>query len=384
LRNPPRILAVDDVPENLEIVQVRLEAEGNEVITATDGDEALARARDSDPDLILLDVMMPKRDGISVLKEFKQDTALSFVPVILLTAKSDTKDVVVGLEAGADDYLTKPFERSALIARVRAMLRIKALHDVVQSQAAKLQQQTEELAQWNRSLEERIAAQVSEIERTNRLRRFLAPQIAELVASADGHDSLLESHRREVTVVFCDLRGFTAFIEIAEPEEVMKVLREYHQALGDLIYRYEGTLERFAGDGILILFNDPVPCADHTERAGRMAIDMRDRIGELTGQWRRRGHTLGFGVGIAVGYATLGRIGFDRRLEYAAVGSVTNLACRLCDEAKSGQILVSQRVFGSLEPHIEAVLVGNLDLRGFHNPVPTYNLVRWCGPDAGA
>ncbi len=381
MRNPPRILAVDDVPENLEIVRVRLEAEGYEVVTATDGDEALARARDSEPDLILLDVMMPKRDGISVLKEFKGDTALSFVPVILLTAKSDTKDVVVGLEAGADDYLTKPFERSALIARVRAMLRIKALHDVVQSQAAKLQQQTEELAQWNRSLEERIAAQVSEIERMNRLRRFLAPQIAELVSSADGHDSLLESHRREVTVVFCDLRGFTAFIEIAEPEEVMKVLGEYHQTLGDLIYRYEGTLERFAGDGILILFNDPVPCADHTERAVRMAIDMRDRVGDLTEQWRKRGHTLGFGVGIAVGYATLGRIGFDRRLEYAAVGSVTNLACRLCDEAKSGQILVSQRVFGSLERQIEAVSVGNLDLRGFHNPVPTYNLVRWCGPE---
>src|SRR5208282_403842 len=181
------------------------------------------------------------------------------------------------------------------------------------------------------------------IERTGRLRRFLAPQIADIIAS-DGLDSLLESHRREVTVVFCDLRGFTPFIEIAEPEEAMEVLREYHQTLGELIYRYEGTLERFAGDGILILFNDPVPCADHTERAARMAIDMRDRVGELTEHWRKRGHTLGFGVGIAVGYATLGRIGFDRRLEYAAVGSVINLACRLCDEAKAGQILVSQRV----------------------------------------
>jgi adenylate cyclase len=376
LRNPPRILAVDDVPENREIVRVRLEAEGYEVVTAADGEEALAKARETEPDLILLDVMMPKLDGISVLKQFKQDTALSFVPVIMLTAKSDTRDIVSGLEAGADDYLTKPFERTALTARVRAMLRIKALHDVVQMQAAKLQQQTEQLAEWNRSLEERIAAQVSEIERTGRLRRFLAPQIAEIIASSDGLDSLLESHRREVTVVFCDLRGFTPFIEIAEPEEVMKVLREYHQTLGELIYRYEGTLERFAGDGILILFNDPVPCADHTERAARMAIDMRDRVGDLTAQWRKRGHTLGFGVGIAVGYATLGRIGFDQRLEYAAVGSVTNLACRLCDEAKAGQILVSQRVVGSLEPRIEVVPLGSLDLRGFHNAVPTYNLVR--------
>jgi class 3 adenylate cyclase/CheY-like chemotaxis protein len=384
LRNPPRILAVDDVPENLDIVRVRLEAEGYEVVTAADGEQALAKAREIGPDLILLDVMMPKLDGISVLRQFKQDTALSFVPVIMLTAKSDTRDVVIGLEAGADDYLTKPFERAALTARVRAMLRIKALHDVVQMQAEKLREQTEQLAEWNRSLEERIAAQVAEIERIGRLRRFLAPQVAEIIASSDGLDGLLESHRREVTVVFCDLRGFTPFIEIAEPEEVMKVLREYHRALGELIDRYEGTLERFAGDGILILFNDPVACADHTERAARMAIDMRDRVGELTGQWRKRGHTLGFGVGIAVGYATLGRIGFDRRLEYAAVGSVTNLACRLCDEAKAGQILVSQRVVGSLEPRVEVVALGNLDLRGFHHPVPAYNLVRWRTADPGS
>jgi adenylate cyclase len=383
LRSPPRILAVDDVPENLEIVRVRLEAEGYEVITAADGEEALAKARETEPDLILLDVMMPKLDGISVLRQFKQDTALSFVPVIMLTAKSDTRDVVIGLEAGADDYLTKPFERAALTARVRAMLRIKALHDVVQLQAAKLQEQTDLLAEWNRSLEERIAAQVAEIERIGRLRRFLAPQIAEIIASSDGLDSLLESHRREVTVVFCDLRGFTPFIEIAEPEEVMKVLREYHRTLGELIYRYEGTLERFAGDGILILFNDPVACADHTERAARMALDMRDRVGELTEQWRKRGHTLGFGVGIAVGYATLGRIGFDRRLEYAAVGSVTNLACRLCDEAKAGQILVSQRVAGSLEPRVEVVPLGSLDLRGFHHPVPAYNLLRLLDGEPG-
>jgi len=376
LHNPPRILAVDDVAENLDIVRARLEAEGYEVITAADGEEALAKARESGPDLILLDVMMPKLDGISVLRQFKQDTALSFVPVIMLTAKSDSRDVVIGLEAGADDYLTKPFERAALTARVRAMLRIKALHDVVQSQAAQLQQQTKQLADWNRSLEERIAAQVAELERTGRLRRFLAPQIADIIAS-DGLDSLLESHRREVTVVFCDLRGFTPFIEIAEPEEAMKVLREYHQTLGELIYRYEGTLERFAGDGILILFNDPVPCADHTERAARMAIDMRDRVGELTEHWRKRGHTLGFGVGIAVGYATLGRIGFDQRLEYAAVGSVINLACRLCDEAKAGQILVSQRVAGSLEPRVEVVALGSLDLRGFHHAVPAYNLLGW-------
>jgi len=377
LRTPPRILAVDDVPANLEIVRMRLEAHGYEVVTAADGEEALARAREVGPDLVLLDIMMPKLDGISALKQLKQDTSLGFVPVILLTAKSDTADVVAGLDSGGDDYLTKPLDQAALIARVRSMLRIKALHDLVQEQAAKLQQQTEQLAEWNRSLEERVAAQVAEIERIGRLRRFLAPQIAEIIASSGTGNSLLESHRREVTVVFCDLRGFTSFTEIAEPEEVMAVLREYHRSLGELIFRYEGTLERFAGDGILILFNDPMPCPDHAERAVRMALEMRENLNDLVAVWTKRGHSLSFGFGIALGYATLGQIGFDRRFEYAAIGSVTNLASRLCDEAKPGQILISQRIFGLIEPKVEVSHVGDLSLKGFHRPMPTYEVVRW-------
>ena len=202
MRTPPRILAVDDVPANLEIVRMRLEAHGYEVVTAVDGEEALARAREIDPDLVLLDIMMPKLDGISALKQLKQDAALRFVPVILLTAKADTADVVAGLEAGGDDYLTKPFDQAALIARVRSMLRIKGLHDLVQEQAAKLQQQTEQLAESNRSLEARVAAQVAEIERVGQLRRFLAPQVAEIIASSGDGAELLQSHRREVTVVF--------------------------------------------------------------------------------------------------------------------------------------------------------------------------------------
>jgi class 3 adenylate cyclase/ActR/RegA family two-component response regulator len=379
LRTPPRILAVDDVPENLEIVRMRLQAHGYEVITAVDGEEALARVRHDDPDLVLLDIMMPKLDGISALKIMKQDAALKFVPVILLTAKSDTADVVAGLEAGGDDYLTKPFDQAALIARVRSMLRIKGLHDLVQDQAAKLQQQAGELAEWNKSLEERVAAQVKEIERVGRLRRFLAPQVAELIASSGENDHMLKSHRREVTVVFCDLRGFTAFTEIAEPEEVMAVLREYHETLGELIFRYEGTLERFAGDGILTLFNDPIAVTDHAERAVHMAVDMREAIQVLLERWRKRGHSLGFGVGIALGYATLGQIGYDRRSEYAAIGSVTNLASRLSDLAKPGQILISQKIFGLVEPLIEAASVGELTLKGFHHPMTTYEVIRWRG-----
>lgn len=380
MRTPPRILAVDDVPSNLEILQVRLEAQGYDVITAADGEQALALIHEHEPDLVLLDIMMPKVDGITVLKRLKQDASTKFLPVILVTAKADTSDVVVGLEAGADDYLTKPFEQAALVARVRSLLRLKELHDTVQQQATKLKEQTEQLSSWNRLLEERVASQLAEIERISRLRRFLAPQVAQMIASSDSSASLLASHRREVTVVMCDLRGFTSFTEITEPEEVMAVLGEYHETLGKLIFDYEGTLERFAGDGILILFNDPIPCADHTERAVRLALDMRDEaVSKLTKRWRGRGHDLGLGIGIAVGYATLGQIGFTERREYTAIGSVINLASRLCDEAKAGQIVVSQRVLTAVEQSVEAAPVGEMNLKGFKKPMAAYDIVSWRG-----
>src|SRR5215213_475182 len=295
MHEPPLILTVDDTPENLEILRMRLDAQGYAVVEASDGDEGFAKARELKPDLILLDIMMPKRDGISVVRDLKADPELRSIPVILVTAKADTKDVVHGLDAGGDDYLTKPFEHSALLARVRSMLRQKALHDKVQEQAR-------DLAEWNSELEGRVAAQVSEIERMGRLRRFLSPQVAELV-TASG-EQVLESHRREVTVVFCDLRGFTSFAETSEPEEVMGVLRDYHACLGGLIKKHEGTLERFVGDGLLVLFNDPVPCPDHTARAVRMSVEMRDCMGPLSETWKRQGHELGFGIGVARGYAT--------------------------------------------------------------------------------
>ena len=370
MHTPPRILAVDDMPENLEILRVRLEANGYEVVTASDGEEGLAAARRLTPDLILLDVMMPKRDGISVVRELKADPALRTIPVVLVTAKSDTRDVVEGLDAGGDDYLSKPFEHSALLARVRSMLRQKVLHDKVQELA-------ESLASWNQTLEQKVAAQISEIERVNRLRRFLPEQVANLVVASSETDDPLKSHRREVTVVFCDLRGFTAFAEIAEPEEVMAVLGEYHACLGALVDRHEGTLERFMGDGLLVVFNDPLPCADHSERAARMAIAMRDAVGDLSARWQREGHSLGFGVGIARGHATIGKIGFDRRSDYAVIGSVPNLAARLCDEAKAGQILASQRAFIPIEPYVEARPLGELKLKGFHRPMAAFDIARW-------
>src|SRR5947209_9081147 len=247
------------------------------------------------------------------------------------------------------------------MARVRSMLRIKTLND--------------ELDALNRSLETRVAQQVAEIERIGRLRRFLAPQIADIVASSDGQDSLLQSHRREISVLFCDIRGFTAFTESNEPEEVMSVLAEYHRTMGGLIDQYEGTIERFAGDGIITLFNDPVPVPDHAERAVRLAASMRGAVAALTAGWTRRGLDLGIGIGIALGYATLGTIGFERRVEYTAIGSVINLASRLCDEAKPGQIIVSRRVFSEVEAIVEAVDLGALELKGFSRPVPAYEIV---------
>jgi adenylate cyclase len=370
LRDPPLILAVDDVPENLEILRVRLEANGYEVTTAADGEEGLEAARRLTPDLILLDIMMPKRDGISVVRELKADPDLRAIPVVLVTAKSDTRDVVEGLDAGGDDFLSKPFEHSALLARVRSMLRQKSLHDRVQELA-------ENLAAWNHSLEEKVATQVAEIERVNRLRRFLPEQVANLVVMSSEADDPLKSHRREVTVVFCDLRGFTAFAEIAEPEEVMTVLGEYHACLGGLIDRHEGTLEKFMGDGALVVFNDPIPCADHTERAVHMALAMRDAVGELAAEWQRQGHSLGFGIGIARGHATIGKIGFDRRSDYAVIGSVPNLAARLCEAAKAGEILASQRTFTPIESKVEVRPLGELTLKGFHRPVAVFDIVRW-------
>jgi class 3 adenylate cyclase len=366
MHNPPRILIVDDNETNRDILDARLGAHGYQTVQAADGEEALAAAREHLPDLILLDVMMPRLGGIEVCRRIKGDDSFPYTPIILVTAKSDTEDVVAGLDAGADEYLAKPIDQVALVARVRSMLRVKALHDQVQAQAA-------DLAIWNRTLEQRVADQVAEIERVGRLKRFLSPQIADLIVSSGG-EQLLESHRREITVAYCDLRGFTAFAERTEPEEVMTVLREYHAALGALIEKFGGTLEHFAGDSILVLFNDPLPCADPCQRAVTMAVEMRDEMAALSGKWRKVGHELGFGIGIAHGYATLGCIGFAGRLQYSATGSVANLACRLCTEAHDGQILVDTKVRSAIDGLVTVESAGDLTLKGFRTPVSAFSV----------
>jgi class 3 adenylate cyclase/HAMP domain-containing protein len=311
------------------------------------------------------------------------------VLVVPLVDQKGTLGALVVLRRAAGDFpsniigLMRTFAHQSVLAMRNARLftevdlkgrELALAHSTVQQQA-------EQLKDWNKSLEERVEKQLAEIERIRRLERFLAPQVAQLIASSDGHDSLLDSHRREVTVVFCDLRGFTAFTEATEPEEAMNVLREYHAALGELIFKYEGTLDRYAGDGVMILFNAPIQFADHTRRAVKMAVEMRDAIGALTERWRNRGHSLGFGVGIALGYATLGQIGFEQRLEYAAIGSVTNLASRLCDEAKANQIVVSRRVYGAVEPWVEGRPLDDLHLKGFNHPILAAEILRWPGED---
>jgi adenylate cyclase len=367
MRTPARILVVDDNAANVDIFRTRLESQGYDVVTAVDGEQALLAVAREQPDLILLDVMMPKLDGVEVCRRLRADSSLPYIPIILITAKSDSKDVVAALEAGGDEYLTKPVDHAALGARVKSMLRIKALQDTVRQQAV----QVEEL---NRSLERRVAQQVGELERLGKLKRFFSPQLAELILSGSAEDPL-KTHRREVTVVFVDLRGFTAFAETSEPEEIMGVLREYHGAMGKVILDHEGTLERFAGDGMMVFFNDPVPVPDPSQRAVRMALEMREQLNQLTAKWRRQGFDLGFGAGIAQGFATIGAVGFEGRWDYGAIGTVTNLAARLCGEAASGQVLVPQRVAGSLEELIDVEQIGELKLKGFLKPVLAYNVL---------
>ncbi len=374
MHDPPRILIVDDNETNRDILATRLATQGYDLCQAADGEEALAVAKTRVPDLILLDVMMPKLNGIEVFRRLKNDGALPFISIILVTAKADTKDIVVGLDAGADEYLTKPVDQAALMARVRSVLRLKALQDRVLAQAA-------DLASWNSTLQQRVAEQVAEIERIGRLKRFLPPQIAQLVVSS-GRERMLESHRRDVTVLFCDLRGFTAFSEISEPEEVMLVLREYHTALGALVDKFEGTVERFTGDGLLVLFNDPIPCPDPSMRAVQMALEMRDAVAKLAVKWSRSGHDIGFGIGIAHGYATLGTVGYEGQFQYSVTGKVANLASRLCDEAKNGQILIDINVCSAVEARADVEFTEELVLKGFSRPVKAFN-VRHLKSDAG-
>jgi adenylate cyclase len=359
------ILVVDDQAQNIRLLDAVLSPRGYRVLTAESGEAALDLLRTEQPDVVLLDIMMPGMDGYEVCRRIRDNPDTAYLPVVMITA-SDIQEKVRGTEAGADDFVTKPFDQAELLARVKSLVRVKRYQDTIRRQAA-------ELETWNRQLEERVQSQVAALERATRLRRFLPPQMTELILDS-GDESFLESHRREIVVVFCDLRNFTAFAESSEPEEIMAVLSAYHGALGDLVFRFEGTLERFTGDGLMVVFNDPMPCEDAGLRAIRMAVAMRTRVRDLADSWSRHGHDLGFGVGVAQGYATLGRIGFEGRFDYTAIGSVVNLAARLCAVAKPWQILVTQRVLTGAEDLVVHDPAGDLDLHGFSRPVRAFDV----------
>jgi adenylate cyclase len=368
VNSPAKILVIDDTPRNVKLLADILSAKGYRVLTASSGREGLAKIEAEGPDLVLLDVVMPEMSGYEVCRAIRATPSTMMLPVIMVTALDPGEERIKGIEAGADDFLTKPINQPELLARVRSLLRIKELHDEVKRQSV-------ELSEWNKTLEERVRKQVEQLERLERLKRFFSPQLAEMILDGNAEDPL-KTHRRELAVVFVDLRGFTAFTESSEPEEVMGVLHEYHAAMGELISEYEGTLEHFAGDGMMIFFNDPVPISNPAERAVRMTLAMRSRVEELKLKWRKLGHDLDFGVGIAQGYATLGAIGFEGRWEYGAIGSVPNLAARLCGEAKPGEVLISRRVAGNVEELVETEFAGDLTLKGFHRPVAAYNVIR--------
>jgi adenylate cyclase len=361
-----RILVVDDVPENVRLLEAVLEAHGYDIVSATDGQAALELAISAKPDLVLLDLMMPPPDGHAVCRRLREQEETAVLPVIMLTA-SEGSEKTTAIEAGADDFIPKPFNRDELLTRIRSLLRIKRYHDTIKAQAT-------ELLDLNRTLEDRVQTQLEELERLQRLRRFLSPQLADAIVSS-GDESILSSHRRQVAMLFADLRGWTNFVDAVEPEELMRVLGEFHGTIGGLVRRFDATVGFLQGDGVQLFFNDPIEVPDPALRAVQLGCALREEMAELTPRWRKRGYELDFGAGIALGYATCGEVGFEGRSDYAAIGAVTNLASRLADEATAGQILIAQRLYAEVDHAVEVEPVGEFILKGFRRPVAAFNVV---------
>jgi adenylate cyclase len=351
------ILIVDDTPANLALMVEVLKPEYRTRI-ATHGDKALELVFGGEPpDLILLDIMMPGLNGYEVCQRIKARPETQDIPIIFVSAMGEVEDETRGLDLGGVDYVTKPISPAIVKARIRTHLAVS--------------RQARELAELNRTLEQRVAQGVQELERMGRLKRFFSPSVVDMLLSGAGDDPL-RSHRREVAAVFVDLRGFTAFTETSDPEDVMHALNQYHTAMGERVMAFGGTLEHFAGDGMMIYFNDPVEIDNPAAVAVEMAISMQQRFSILAREWQRRGYALSMGIGVAQGFATIGAIGYEGRRDYGVIGNVTNMAARLCGEATGGQILVSQRVQGFVAETIRTEPVGELTLKGFHRPVPAF------------
>lgn len=356
-----RLLVVDDNEDNRYTLTRRLQREGyTNLVSAEDGQQALDLLSAQRFDLVLLDVMMPGLNGYGVLQHMRDDELLQHIPVIMISAIDEIESVIRCIELGAEDYLTKPFNPTLLRARVGASLDKKALRD--------------ELKEWSRRLEQRVDEQVAQIGRLGRLKNFFSPQLAESILSSGGEE-LLKTHRGEVVVVFLDLRGFTRFTDRSEPEEVMTVLSEYHREMGKLVIEYEGTLERFAGDGLMIFFNDPIKLENPIRNAIEMALKMQKRFVGLRNAWQAQGHNLDLGIGVVQGDAMLGAIGFEGRWDYACIGSVTNLAARLCSEADGGQILTNQETLARVKDAVNAKPLGEIPVKGLSLPVKVFNIV---------
>jgi adenylate cyclase len=353
-----RILVVDDQHANVEMMAGVLEARGYQVDRAFGGEEALALIAQRAPDLIVSDILMPDTDGFDLVRRLRATPATALLPVILVTSLEESERIK-GLEAGADDFLSKPVKWEELFARVRSLLRVKTLQD--------------ELKEVNALLEERVREQVAQLERLSRLKRFFSKPVAEAILA--GGEELIEPHRREITAVFLDLRGFTAFTDRADPDEVMQLLREYHATLGRTVDDFGGTLEHFAGDGVMIFFSDPLPVDRPAERAVRMALALQGAFTPIAEAWAKLGHEVGLGIGIAQGEATLGVIGFEQRWEYAAIGNVPNLSARLCGTARAGEIILDAQTEHDLAHIAETEQIGPLVLRGFQQPVAAFRLI---------
>jgi DNA-binding response OmpR family regulator len=367
MNDPATVLVVDDIPANRKLLADLLANAGYGVINAASGGEALAKIKAQEPDLVLLDIVMPGLDGYEVCRRIRADAGKGVLPVVMVTALDPTEERIKGLEAGADDFLTKPINSAELLARVRSLLRIKSLYDTVQAQAV-------ELGELNARLEQRVEEQIGQLQRLAQLKRFFAPQLAELIVGGELDDPLT-THRREITVVLVDLRGFTALADTSEPEEVMEILRNYHREMGAAIEQFGGTLEQLTGNTMMVVFNDPVMVDDPAARAVRMAVNMQQRFSQMMSAWRKRGHDITLGIGIAHGYATIGAIGYEARLGYGVIGRVTNLAGRLCTEALPGQILVTAPVYALVESLVETKDAPQVNMHGFARPVSVYRVV---------
>jgi adenylate cyclase len=356
-----RILVVDDQPANRTLLTDLLGLDGHDVMAVASGDAALIVLEAERIDLVLLDVLMPGKDGFAVLREIRANARLAHLPVVLCTSLDPDQERVRGLEAGADDFLQKPVNRAELSARVRSLLRVKRLFDQVQAQR-------DELQRWGSELESRVAEKVAEVGQLSRLKRFFSASIADKIIRG-GVDDPLASHRRDVAVVFIDLRGFTAFSDSTAPEDVMRVLREFHAAVGACIDAAGGTIERFTGDGVMVFFNDPEPVPNPCRAALEFALAVRDAAGLLATRWASEGFKLNVGIGAAYGYATVGAIGYEGRIDYGAIGSVTNLAARLCAEAGSGEVLAQQRAIVLAGDDVVASTPSAYVLKGFREDV---------------